>query len=218
MASKKLTFQQGALILGVLCCIFLIWLVFRGCDHVDPVSDNTKALDSLSKIIRDDKLIHEHRISIFKDQIDSLRLVINTNAVKSKMQEHQYDVVSWRLRYFIRKSDSLKNQLDTSSYVVNCDSIIREAIHLDSLSREYIALYNKTVDDFQTQSELKDSIIIHQRVAYDTLASRYNDLNVLATKINKDLQKSEKGRKFNRTLNRILAGVVLVLGGKVLIK
>jgi len=201
------------LIVAAVIFFFIFIIIFRGCDGKGTVKDNQNKIDSLTAIVKFQDEEYWKMIDRFKIKEDSMSKIIAATKKKVDSVGRSYEKVSWYARLLVQRGDSLKAQLDTISFMNNCDDLAVEVIRLDSLARDYVSMYEILEYNLTDALWQKDSVINLQQVAYVNMKANFDSCAAQAVQINEQLKKALKQKKFNKTLTRILGGAVLVLSG-----
>lgn len=208
----KPVFKNWVTLMVIIVIFFLFWLLLRGC-HNPPVADYHDKIDSMEQIVVDRDMQHTAERNLFNTAIDSLEKIIHLNkryAAEARIDLQEASKTGKRLA---AKNDSLKLLVSQLEYYENCDSMVVVIQELDSTARVYISMYDILQQNMDYQVELKDSVIAKQDVSYRELMQQMDNSTALNREINKAYLKSEKKRKFNKNLNRVLAAALLVVGG-----
>jgi hypothetical protein len=209
--------QNWKMLLLILVAAFLVWLLFRSCKSVDHSAEYRRS-DSLALIIKIDRAKWIADSSDFAERkyVDSVeKEVLKRQLIIAKAEFYKADA---KVSHYITVADSLREILDTVAYVKNCDSLIIEVEGLQFSNRELQTQYEETLQRMSDEVENHYVILANQQRTYNQLYDRTLQVLVINETLEKELRKAEKGRKFNKTLNRVLAAAVLVLGGAVLVK
>lgn len=198
--------------------IFLLWVIFRGCNKPNLHTDEKVKLDSLNAIIermKKDSLIKLHEDSV-RDQVNSRKYDSLRNIEKQRLSELKY-ANNQAKEYAYKYQKAISNH-DTTAAISNCGELAKQVIEKDIIISGFETITD-SLAKAHTESMLnKDRQIATWKGLYIAADSarienknKYNDLS-------KDYGKEVKANKFNKNLSRGLAIAVLILGGIVYFK
>jgi len=199
----------------LLVVAFLFWLTFRGCKPTDTSS--IVKIDSLISVNKKinysyDSLTLEYKKIKYNDSVTKASLFQKLLVTKKQLNKTERNVNN-----LIAIADSLKQSLDTLSYVENCDSLIIEVKAFMFSNEELQKQYNEVLTQFTLEQAYNDSLMKQKDKLYSELRIAADEVNKNYDAFKNQYWKAEKSRQLNKNLTRGLAAAVLILGITVLI-
>jgi len=205
----------GALIV---ITIFLVAILFRGCQYDKTVSE-TKAklqimVDSVQqREIAANKIITAQAVKI--DSIEAQKAIVQkqlaASQVKLDVSESKASSLSQQVKYY-------KIKKDTVAYYVSCDSLSDVVDSVVAVEKSNRVKSDSILTLYDEKSIAQDSIISQKTKLYSDLRNSWSDVLKQYNSTLVDYNKLEKKYKRERTLTRIVAGVGVVLVGAVIVK
>lgn len=194
-------------IAALLTIIALLFLVFRGCDPTpvkppppSPAPENKELvnrIDSLEKVSR----VKDKVIDSLKEKLTITKSAATNTEKKLKEQLAQKPTI---------EEPELMNK--------NCDSIAQLAEQYLVEVQEMKEDYDSLVVTFEEIISEKNGVITVYEIINGEYTKAYNQLEGMYKGLSKQYTKQVKAKKRERTLTRVLAAGVVILGGIVLTK
>lgn len=211
MATILTTINKVEIAAGVAAVSFLLWVLLRGCNPAPQT--NQKQVDSLYAVIQT-----QNKQWIAINKADSAQLVdefLTNDSLKAVLRSTEFErslltATNNNLYAELKKARVIH---DTPSQFVICDSCFNQldAMSLQLAKVEYVA---------DTLAKADSSIIMQEHYQFLVTKSLYlkTDSALATTKtyydgLSKQYGAQVRNNKFNKTLSRIEAAVILVLGG-----
>lgn len=198
--------------------IILAAIIFRGCDNSPSHNEDVKEVQALQEQLKKKEE---------KAASDSARLVRRGDSLQTSLLDLQnkQDVIKRELvttknkvQALVGANEKAKTNRDTVRYIQTCDSLK----DLATLQAEIITMYQfndsaRTVN-YEEQLTAKDSLLANRAALIAQLRQTNTETYGALMQINTDYNKVTRKLKRERTLSRVLAAGVAVLGGVVLLK
>jgi hypothetical protein len=192
--------------------IFLMFVIFRGCNNGPSVKEDTRKIDSLVSVVETQRISNQQYILKKEKEIDSLRIITRKTQIEANAARQE-------IRRIIAKGSGVIAATPAEDKPQkNFDSLATAFNDLSETAVSYIELIDTLTNQYQVQLDAKDSIIQRQVILLQKLQFANTDLVAGYYKMEKNYLKAEKKRKGNQALNRGLAAAVLVLGGIIALK
>lgn len=187
--------------------LFLAFIMLRRCTPSRDTSGEKKEVDSLVKVVNQQR--SDFTVAIVKKQTE-----IDSISEASRKTQLEANKAQKEIRRLIARS---------SEIIAKAPAEIKQDKNFDSLASvnqelalqvaDYIDLTDTISTQYQKQLDAKDSIIALQGKLLFDLQNKFVDVTGKYYQLQKDYVKVEKKRKRNNTLNRVLAGALIVAGG-----
>lgn len=193
--------------------IFLLVIIFRGCN---PAADHTSDKQYVDSVIQVNALLKKQAFT--KLHMDRVIDSLNQWRYDSMLKVHQVDRLkvdeaTAKANLYAFKYQQARELHDTILSFVECDTLALVAqdqaikIHgYEKLTDSLVSAHAAAMLIRQGQYESLNALYMQTDTALNGVAGRYNGLY-------KDYTKVVKANKFNKTLSRVLAIAVVVLGG-----
>jgi len=212
------TWRNALVAAGIVGAIVLLLILFRGCDHSPDHSQDVKEVKQDQGALKTKDEQARIVTNNWKEKADSLQRI--NVALQAQLDVYKQEAAKSKEKAgrLVKELDRAKAERDTSAYVQTCDTLQQmvqdQAVTID----EYILLVDSVSANYQQQIDYKDSIINQQVDLLAAFRESNTKLEQRYYEINTDYLKATKKLKRERTLGRVLAGAVLVLGGLLLSK
>lgn len=198
-------------ILIALGVIFLLWVIFRGCNSSNPHTEDKKYVDSLESVIKAEqqkqaKDSASYAIKIAAKDSAFNNVVNKLNATSSLAIKEQTERI--RLAKLIQNAG-----IDTVLKFASCDSLASIVIDQGSVIETLQGLTDSLVIQHVEEMKIKDQRIAALDSAYKNVSDQALMIKSKYDPLFKDYGKQVKANKFNKTLSRVLGIAVLILGG-----
>lgn len=191
--------------------IFLLFLVFRGCNPAPP-SEKTFVDSVLSENQRLKKLdltklrMHQQLDSIESRKYDSLK--IQSERIRIDLDKSKASSAYWVGMY--RKA---KESKDTGAIFENCDTLISVVENQNLQIEGFEKITDSMITTHKDIIQIKDDQINLYQGLFLRADTTLKQVGEKYTILDKNYQKEVKHNKTNKTLVRILGVIVLALGG-----
>lgn len=196
-----------AKIVLLLIGVFLLFILFRKYSPGADIKQDRKEVDSVVVLMDQQRINYSSAIMRKNKEIDSIareqhKTQIEANTARQKIQQ------------LIAKGTGIVKAAPTEiSQERNFDSLANAFNDLAETTETFVAVMDTLVEQLATEMDLKDSVInLQVNFIQDMKNTNLQLLNKYG-KLEKDYIKSEKRRKGNAVLNKILAGALIVAGG-----
>lgn len=192
--------------------LFLTWILFRGCAPDNTHKDEHKAVDSTAGYW----------------QVKVKEVNKNYDYILSLNQKYETAITELATKVWAKQVLANANQQRINELVAQYkDSKVPKLVTCDSLV-SVIEQQDLTIHGF---SDLTDSIVSNHNRQMEVVMSQFKDLQTAFNSqsialqtttqkydgLYKDYDKSVRANKFNKTLSRVLAGALLIVGGALVI-
>lgn len=202
----------------IVVLVFLAFVFFRKCDNSPSHNEDVKEVKALQEQL---KKTEE------KAATDSARLVRRGDSLQTSLLDllNKQDVIKRELSAMKNKVQALaganekaKTNRDTARYISTCDSLK----DLATLQGEIITMYqfndSARTSNYEDQLTAKDSLLANRAALISQLRQTNTGTYGALMQINTDYNKVSRKLKRERTLSRVLAAGVAVLGAGLLLK
>lgn len=204
---KNFLAQNWLKLLLAAIIVFLLIIVFRRCSTAVDNSEGRREVDSLTSVINQQRIDHTVFLLNKNRELDSIRTVqFKTELDAAKARQELNKAIR-------RGNDLIKASKPETKQAGNFDSLAVVFEALSKTAEDYITLIDTLTNQYQSQLDIKDSIVSRQEELLFNLRNVQVDITGKYLELEKDYLKSEKRRKRNNTLNRILAGALIVTAG-----
>lgn len=186
--------------------IFLLVIIFRGCGDGVDIKQERKEVDSVVQLMDQQRINHGSAIMHKNREIDSLKTAQQKTQLEANTARQAMKRLIAKGNGFVAAAPAEIKQEH------NFDSLTNAFNDLSETAGSYAAIMDTLVEQMGSEMAIKDSIINLQvkfiqdmKKAADFNAAQYRQLA-------KDYVKSEKRRKSNAVLNKVLAGALIVAG------
>lgn len=198
--------------------IIVAAIIFRGCDNSPSHKAEIKEVKALQEQLRDTEREKSADSSRLARRADSLHLVNLDLQNKKDIIARELATAKTRVQVLASANERAKSARDTARYIETCDSLK----DLARLQGEIITMYQfndsaRTVN-YEEQLTAKDSLLANRAALIAQLRATNTETYTALMNINTDYNKVTRKLKRERTLSRVLAAGVAVLGGIVLLK
>ena len=199
----------------IIAALILTWILFRGCAPDNTHVDEHKAVDSVNKYWQiKHKADSLYADSVAKADIKKDAAIANLTA-KIKATEGRLTDAQQKASDL---ADIIQSQIDTAAKFKACDSLAVLVQSKDFQVHALTELTDSIINQYVKKLEVRQDVLTRLEKSYNDQNKALAETTQKYDGLYKDYNTSVKANKFNKTLSRILAGVVLVLGGALLIK
>lgn len=198
--------------------IILAAIIFRGCDNSPSHKEEIKAVKALQEQLRTIEQAKAADSSRLARRGDSLHLVNLDLQNKKDVIARELATTKTKVYKLASQNEKAKKSHDTARYIETCDSLK----DLAKLQGELLEMYQfndsaRTVN-YEEQLSAKDSLLANRAALIAQLRATNTETYTALLNINTDYYKVTRKLKRERTLSRVLAVGVAVLGGAILLK
>lgn len=201
----------------IAAAVFLLIIAFRGCNNLPTHKEDKKTSDSMERVYTTQVAMHRLINARLEYQKDSLQKSLDsTNTLLSFVRKDAAARIAAVKQTLTTGADAARRK-DTAAILINWDSLRAQVaaglpvvIAQDSLSQ-------KVIEDCLQQGMVKDSLIYSYRNLWALADSNYAKQRQLYNGLYSDYQKANSRLKFNKTLSRGLAILLLGAGAKLFI-
>lgn len=202
----------------IVVLIFLAFVFLRKCDNSPSHKEEVKEVKILQEQLKEREFKSATDSIRWVKQQDSLKTVLVNLETKRVLIDIELKQTKNAVRSLIAANDQAIEERDTLLYIQTCDSLK----DLATLQNEIITMYQfndsaRTVN-YEEQLTAKDSLLANRAVLIAQLRQTNTETYGALMQINTDYNKISRKLKRERTLSRVLAAGVAVLGGIVLLK
>lgn len=193
----------------IAAAIILLWLVFRSrvkrpdLPNTVPVIEQVKELNKQQKSVTDSGRV----IRLMADTIRMLkdRVAAANNSKKASDKE-------------VSRLVAVVKALPVDSTSKECDSLANAVTAYQDAANELQVQYDSVIIAQENKDFVVSGHLDRQKELYQQLRKSFDQVAADNTALRKSVLKENRKRKTERTINRILAGAVLVTGGLLITK
>lgn len=198
--------------------IIIAAIIFRGCDNSPSYKEDIKEVKALQEQLRTIEQAKAADSSRLARRDDSLHLVNLDLQNKKDVIARELATTKTKVYKLAAQNEQAKTARDTSRYIETCDSLK----DLAKLQGELLEMYQfndsaRTVN-YEEQLSAKDSLLANRAALIAQLRATNTETYTALMNINTDYNKVTRKLKRERTLSRVLAAGLAVLGGAILLK
>lgn len=198
--------------------IILAAVIFRGCDNSPSHNEEVKEVKALQEQLKKT----EERAATDSTRLvrrgDSLQVTLLDLQNKQDVIKRELVATKNKVQALAGANEKAKTNRDTARYISTCDSLK----DLATLQGEIITMYqfndSARTANYEDQLTEKDSLLANRAALIAQLRQANTETYGALMQINTDYNKISRKLKRERTLSRVLAAGVAVLGGVVLLK
>lgn len=213
-------FNRRNLIIAAIAIGFLVLILitFRGCYRTPSHKEDVREVKVLQDQLKEMEFKSAADSIRWVMQQDSLKTVLVNLETKRVLIDIELKQTKKAVRSLVAANDQAIEERDTLLYIQTCDSLK----DLATLQGEIITMYQfndsaRTVN-YEDQLTAKDSLLANRAALISQLRQANTETYGALMQINADYNKISRKLKRERTLSRVLAAGVAVLGGIVLLK
>jgi len=213
----KLTAVRWTTWLLIAVAVFLLFMAFRSCNNLPSHKSEKKSSDSTASAYADSVAVQKRKIVDLEFRNDLLQHRLDSATAQLAIIRKDAAARVIAVRQTLASGGDAARRRDTAAIIINWDSLRAQVaaglpvvIAQDSLSQQVIAACMR-------QGAVKDSMILAYRYLWSVADSNYARQRQAYSGLFADYKKANRGYKFNKTLSRGLAIVLLVAGAKIFI-
>lgn len=202
----------------IVVLIFLAFVFFRKCHNSPSHNEEVKEVKALQEQLKEREFKSVADSIRWVKQQDSLKTVLVNLETKRVLIDIELKQTKKAVRSLIAANDHAIEERDTLLYIATCDSLK----DLATLQGEIITMYqfndSARTANYEDQLMAKDSLLTNRAALIAQLRHANTETYSALMQINTDYNKISRKLKRERTLSRVLAAGVAVLGGAILLK
>lgn len=198
--------------------IFLLLVIFRGFDNSRSHKAEVQEVKTLQeKLIKTEDRLRADSVQLTQHN-DSLQTALLDLQNKKDVIAEELTITKSKVQKLATQNEQAKTDRDTVRYIQTCDSLK----DLARLQNEIITMYQENdsvrTANYEDQLSAKDRLLANRADLIAQLRATNTETFAAMMQINTDYNKVTRKLTRERTLSRILAAGVAVLGGVVLLK
>ena len=208
--SNYITKAQIKWFLIALAGIALFVLCFRSCDKTPPAKFTPTVVNNEAKI--------QKEADMWKDSSKYWRGKVRELEADRQDTKRVLAKADKEITRLIDLHRNFKRDNDTPMIIQNCDSLVEVIEWQQLVIKEQEINIDELVGYYDQALAASDSSALKQTQLASDLRIALATANTKAAELTKDYNRELKKKKRERTLNRVLAGAVMVTGGLLLVK
>ncbi len=205
---------NGTVIALIVAGLVLTFFLFRGCAPGNTHIDEHKAVDSTQTY-----WMKKHKAdSLFADSMASVAASKDTiiNKLRIRLSDAQ-SMVTVEQNKAQGLAEIIQTTIDTGAKFKACDSLAvivqAQAFQVHSLNE----LTDSLISQYTAKLQVQQQTITRIEKSYNEQSKAMAETTQKYDGLYKDYNKAIRNNKTNKLLTRIMAGVILVLGGAIII-
>jgi hypothetical protein len=201
----------------ILAIVILLTIVFRGCNNLPTHKDEKKSLDSTAEAYQLTVTSQQRKIIDLEFREDSLQKRLDTTSAQLMAVRKDMSVRVDAVRRTLSSGSQAAQRRDTMAILINWDSLRAQVIAGLPVIAASDSLSQQVIDDCFKKGAVKDSLVVAYETMWREANTAYAKTKTAYDGLYSDYRKASSRLKFNKTLTRVEAVVILAALAKILI-
>ena len=211
---KAIKWYKWVLYAGI---IFLLWVVFRGCNKPPSNKQDMKSVDSAAAVYAAEKKVYQAKIAALTADKQSLQAKVDTLTVQREALKKDLSVRKATVLRLLTAGEKAKRDKDTGAIIANNDTLRKEVSEGLPVLATNDSAATELINTLVQEGAVKDSIASIQAERADKAEKLANYGLAKYEALNSKYEKQRFQLTFNKTLSRIEAAALLVAVAKIFI-